>query len=186
MRLFVSTLHLQRSDVDETLQDAWLVAWKKLDSFRYSAEQPDEEFVRWLCTIARIEVNKYRRKNATGLLLDDEVIEDMKKHGTFLVPTLVAPLWVLRNAEKAPGSVLPQAIRKTKEVMEDHKASAARAIAAGVRVAMGTDSGVGPHGYNAEELQRMVECGMTPMQAIVATTKTMRPSRPLNRSFANA
>ena len=37
---------------------------------------------------------------------------------------------------------------------------------------MGTDSGVGQHGSNAEELQLMVECGMTPMQAIVATTKT--------------
>jgi imidazolonepropionase-like amidohydrolase len=41
-----------------------------------------------------------------------------------------------------------------------------------VRVAMGTDTGVGPHGTNAEELERMVEGGMTPMQAIVATTKT--------------
>ena len=107
-----------------------------------------------------------------GIWLDDEVIDDMKKRGTFLVPTLVAPIWVLRNAERSPGSVLPQAIRKTKEVMEDHRASAARAIGAGVRVAMGTDSGVGAHGYNAEELERMVECGMTPMQAIVSTTKT--------------
>jgi len=107
-----------------------------------------------------------------GIWLDDEVIGEMKDRGTFLVPTLVAPLWVLRNAERAPGSVLPQAIRKTKDVMADHKASIARAIAAGVRVAMGTDSGVGPHGENAEELARMVECGMTPMQAIIATTKT--------------
>jgi imidazolonepropionase-like amidohydrolase len=37
---------------------------------------------------------------------------------------------------------------------------------------MGTDSGVGPHGTNAEELERMVEGGMTPMEAIVASTKT--------------
>jgi imidazolonepropionase-like amidohydrolase len=37
---------------------------------------------------------------------------------------------------------------------------------------MGTDTGVGPHGTNAEELERMVEGGMTPMQAIVATTKS--------------
>jgi imidazolonepropionase-like amidohydrolase len=41
-----------------------------------------------------------------------------------------------------------------------------------VRIAMGTDTGVGPHGTNAEELERMVAGGMTPMQAIVATTKT--------------
>jgi imidazolonepropionase-like amidohydrolase len=107
-----------------------------------------------------------------GIWLDDEVIAEMKQRGTFLVPTLVAPLWVLRNAEKAPGSVLPQSVRKTKEVMADHRASITRAIAEGVRIAMGTDSGVGPHGHNAEELAHYVECGMTPMQAIVSTTKT--------------
>ncbi len=107
-----------------------------------------------------------------GIWLDDEVMADMKRRGTFLVPTLVAPIWVLRNAEKAPGSVLPQSVRKTKEVMADHTASITRAIAEGLRVAMGTDSGVGPHGYNAEELEHYVACGMTPMQAIVSTTKT--------------
>jgi imidazolonepropionase-like amidohydrolase len=106
-----------------------------------------------------------------GIWLDDEVLEEMKSRGTFLVPTLVAPLWVLRRNESQPGSVLPQSVRKTKEVIEDHKASFSRAVEAGVRVAMGTDSGVGEHGYNAEELQRMVEGGMTPMQAIVASTK---------------
>jgi imidazolonepropionase-like amidohydrolase len=107
-----------------------------------------------------------------GIWLDDEVIEEMKKRGTFLVPTLVAPLWVLRREERQPGSVLPQSLRKTKEVIEDHKASFRRAVEAGVRVAMGTDSGVGEHGYNAEELQRMVESGMNPMEAIVASTRT--------------
>jgi imidazolonepropionase-like amidohydrolase len=107
-----------------------------------------------------------------GIWLDDEVMAEMKRRGTFLVPTLVAPLWVLRRAENEPGSVLPQSVRKTKEVMDHHKASITRAAAAGLRIAMGTDSGVGPHGHNAEELERMVECGMTPMQTIVASTKT--------------
>jgi imidazolonepropionase-like amidohydrolase len=107
-----------------------------------------------------------------GIYVDDECIAEMMKRGTFLVPTLVAPLWVKRHAERAPGSVLPQSLRKTEEVTEDHKRNIAHAIASGVRVAMGTDSGVGHHGSNAEELQRMVEAGMTPMQAIVASTKT--------------
>src|SRR5437868_9524182 len=107
-----------------------------------------------------------------GIYLDEEVIDEMKRRGTFLVPTLVAPLWVLRRSENDPGSVLPQSVRKTKETMVHHNESITRAIAAGVRIAMGTDSGVGTHGTNAEELERMVECGMTPMQAIVATTKT--------------
>jgi imidazolonepropionase-like amidohydrolase len=56
--------------------------------------------------------------------------------------------------------------------MEDHKRNIGHAIAAGVRIAMGTDSGVGHHGSNAEELQLMVEAGMSPMDAIVASTKT--------------
>jgi imidazolonepropionase-like amidohydrolase len=107
-----------------------------------------------------------------GIYLDDEAIDMMKRANRFLVPTLVAPVWVLRHAERSPGSVLPQSVRKTKLVMEDHKRNIAHAIESGVRVAMGTDSGVGRHGSNAEELQLMVECGMTPMQAIVATTKT--------------
>ena len=107
-----------------------------------------------------------------GIYVDERCIDEMKQRGTFLVPTLVAPVWVLRHAERMPGSILPQSVRKTKEVMEDHKRNIGEAMRAGVRVAMGTDSGVGHHGSNAEELQLMVEAGMTPMQAIVASTKT--------------
>jgi len=59
-----------------------------------------------------------------------------------------------------------------REVTADHQASFRLAVERGVRIAMGTDTGVGPHGSNAEELERMVEGGMTPMQAIVATTKS--------------
>jgi imidazolonepropionase-like amidohydrolase len=106
-----------------------------------------------------------------GIYVDDQCMAEMKARGTFLVPTLVAPVWVLRHAERMPGSILPQSVRKTKEVMEDHKRNIGEAMRAGVRIAMGTDSGVGHHGSNAEELQLMCEAGMTPMQAIVATTK---------------
>src|SRR5215208_6963101 len=77
IRLFIATLHPERSDVDEIVQDAWLVAWKKLNSFRYTGEQPDEEFVRWLCTIARYEVLKYRRKSPPRLVLDEQVIDQL-------------------------------------------------------------------------------------------------------------
>ena len=107
-----------------------------------------------------------------GIFLDDETIEAMKQRGTFFVPTLVAPLWVLRRAEKDPASVPPYAVRKAKEVLADHKRSFQMAVERGVKTAMGTDTGVGPHGTNAEELQRMVEGGMSPMQAIVATTRS--------------
>jgi imidazolonepropionase-like amidohydrolase len=107
-----------------------------------------------------------------GIYLDEEVIDEMKRRGTFLVPTLVAPLWVIRRAEKDPSSVPPYALRKAREVVTDHQASFRLAVERGVRIAMGTDTGVGPHGTNAEELERMVEAGMTPMQAIVATTRS--------------
>ena len=107
-----------------------------------------------------------------GIYLDESIMDEMKKRGTFLVPTLLAPVSVLRRAEENPGSLLPQSVRKTHEVLADHQESFRMAVDAGVRVAMGTDTGVGPHGSNVEELRLMVENGMSPMQAIVASTKT--------------
>ena len=107
-----------------------------------------------------------------GFYLDESVVGEMRARGTFLVPTLVAPLWVQRHAEQSAGSVLPQSLRKAKEVQEASRASFRLALDSGVRIAMGTDSGVGPHGNNAEEMRLMVESGMTPTQTIVASTKT--------------
>jgi RNA polymerase sigma-70 factor, ECF subfamily len=77
VRLFIATLHPDRSDMDEIVQDAWLVAWKKIDLFRYRSETPDEEFVRWMCSIARYEVMKYRRKGVPRLVLDEAVIDKL-------------------------------------------------------------------------------------------------------------
>ncbi len=107
-----------------------------------------------------------------GIYLDDQVIHEMKQRGTYLVATLVAPVWVLRLAEQKPGSMPEYGVRKSKEVIEAHQASFRYAVEQGVKIAMGTDMGVGPHGPNAEELELMVKDGMTPMQAIVAVTKT--------------
>ena len=107
-----------------------------------------------------------------GIYLDERTIAEMKARGTFLVATLVAPVWVLRLAERNPGSMPAYGVRKSKEVLESHQASFRYAVEQGVRIAMGTDMGVGPHGPNAEELELMVQQGMTPMQAIVAATAT--------------
>ncbi len=107
-----------------------------------------------------------------GIYLDEEACAEMKRRGTYLVATLIAPMWVLRRAEKDPSAVPPYAVRKSKEVIDAHRQSFRMAVESGVKIAMGTDTGVGPHGTNAEELAVMVENGMTPMQAIVATTKT--------------
>ncbi len=106
-----------------------------------------------------------------GIYLDDEAIEMMLARGTWLVPTLVAPRGVIDAA--AAGAAIPEAsVAKAHEVADIHRASFAKAVEAGVKVAMGTDSGVTPHGNNLRELQLMVEGGMTPMQAIVATTQS--------------
>ncbi|HEU5440745.1 MAG TPA: amidohydrolase family protein [Ktedonobacterales bacterium] len=107
-----------------------------------------------------------------GIYLDDEAIEMMLRRGVYLVPTLVAPQDVLDLAAAKPGLLPPYAIEKARQVMATHRASFRKAVEAGVKVAMGTDSGVGPHGGNARELALMAEHGMTPMQAIVASSRS--------------
>jgi imidazolonepropionase-like amidohydrolase len=106
-----------------------------------------------------------------GIYLDDEAIDMMLAAGTWLVPTLVAPHAVL-DAVKNGAQLPPTVVAKAQEVIEAHQASFARAVAAGVKVAMGTDSGVGPHGSNLDELSLMAAGGMTPSNVLVATTSS--------------
>jgi imidazolonepropionase-like amidohydrolase len=106
-----------------------------------------------------------------GIHLDDEAIDLMLTRGTWLVPTLIAPVSVIRAAES--GIEIPEAmLRKAKEVTEAHADSVRRAAEAGVRIAMGTDSGIGPHGTNLDELPLMQACGMTPAEVLTATTSS--------------
>ena len=105
-----------------------------------------------------------------GIYLDDEVIELMLERGTFLVPTLLAPIAVVEIGETT-GSMPEYGLRKAKEAIESHKESIAKAYKAGVKIAMGTDAGVMPHGTNLRELGLMCDVGMTPMESLVATTK---------------
>jgi imidazolonepropionase-like amidohydrolase len=106
-----------------------------------------------------------------GIYLDDEAIGLMVDRGTWLVPTLVAPRGVLAAA--AAGVAIPEASRrKAAEVADIHADSFRRAVAAGVKVAMGTDSGVTPHGRNLAELELMAKGGMTPAQVLAATTSS--------------
>ena len=106
-----------------------------------------------------------------GIYLDEEAIDLMLAHETWLVPTLVAPRAVLAAA--AAGASLPQTVvAKAREVAEAHVESVRAAVTAGVNLAMGTDSGVGPHGHNLDELMLMQECGMTPAQVLAAATSS--------------
>jgi imidazolonepropionase-like amidohydrolase len=103
-----------------------------------------------------------------GIYLDDDGIEMMLDGGNPLVPTLAAPLWVRRHAEA--GRMPPYAAAKAREVGKDHEANIRRAIEAGVKVAFGTDTGVGPHGSNGEEFLLLAGLGMSPLQAIRSAT----------------
>jgi imidazolonepropionase-like amidohydrolase len=106
-----------------------------------------------------------------GIYLDDEAIELMLRHGTWFVPTLVAPQGVLDAADA--GISLPAAILdKARMVLEIHRAAFRSAVEAGVRIAMGTDSGVTPHGRNLRELELMAAGGMAPSAVLEATTRS--------------
>jgi imidazolonepropionase-like amidohydrolase len=106
-----------------------------------------------------------------GIYLDDEAIDMMLRGGAWLVPTLIAPHAVL-NAASA-GSQLPDGVvAKAEDVIAAHASAFARAVAAGVKIAMGTDTGVGPHGTNLDELPLMAAGGMTPPEVLAATTSS--------------
>jgi imidazolonepropionase-like amidohydrolase len=106
-----------------------------------------------------------------GIYLDDEAIELLLSHNTYVVPTLLAPVSVVEIAEKT-GMMPDYAVRKARETIEIHRDSIAKAYEAGVKISMGTDAGVMPHGTNLRELGLMASVGMSPMEAIVATTRT--------------
>ncbi len=107
-----------------------------------------------------------------GIYLDDEAISMMLEKGTWLVPTLSAPRAVVAAADN--GARIGETIlAKAHQVMGVHSDSFRRAVEAGVKVAMGTDSGVGPHGHNLEELSLMAEfSSMSPEDAWFATTSS--------------
>ena len=103
-----------------------------------------------------------------GVWLDGDAIEMMLDGGRALIPTLVAPRWVTRHAEQ--GRMPSWAAEKGRAVFEDHQASIRLAIESGVKVAFGTDTGVGPHGSNGEEFLLMRELGMSPADCIRSAT----------------
>jgi imidazolonepropionase-like amidohydrolase len=103
-----------------------------------------------------------------GHLMNDAAIATLKKNGTYLVPTLYLVDW---HKEHAAQAHLPEyTIKKMQMVSEVGQNNAKKAIAAGVKIGMGTDAAVYPHGLNAHELGVYVRLGMTPLQAIQTAT----------------
>ena len=103
-----------------------------------------------------------------GSYIDDAAIAEMKKNGTYLVPTLYLADWFLENAERV--HVPMEMINKGQVVMPIARKNIAHAFASGVKVAFGTDAAVYPHGLNAREFAVMVKLGLTPLQAIQSAT----------------
>jgi imidazolonepropionase-like amidohydrolase len=103
---------------------------------------------------------------------EPELLQLMAERGVFLVPTLSNSRKYVARIEKNPGNTPEYIRRKAPEVVENAGKTVRRALELGVPIAMGTDSGMFGHGDNAYEVECLVDVGMTPMQAIVATTKT--------------
>jgi imidazolonepropionase-like amidohydrolase len=103
-----------------------------------------------------------------GSYLDDDGIALMKQHGTWLVADIYNGDYTdsVGREQKWPADIL----QKNTETTEIQRAGFRKAVARGVKVAYGTDSGIYPHGMNAMQLPYMVKYGMTPMQAIQSAT----------------
>ncbi len=94
---------------------------------------------------------------------DPDLLKMMADKEIFLVPTFTVFLF-----HGSKGS--PYAQAETRDFRQHHIESVQKALAAGVKVVAGTDAGGWVHGNNAQELECLVEAGMTPMQALVAAT----------------
>ncbi len=105
-----------------------------------------------------------------GSLIDEEGIAMMKAHGTYLVADIYNDDYILG---KAVDFGLPQEnVDKEKMVGRLQRENFSKAVAAGVKIAFGTDAGVYPHGDNAKQFHYMVKFGMTPASAIRAATSS--------------
>jgi imidazolonepropionase-like amidohydrolase len=105
-----------------------------------------------------------------GSLIDDEGIALMKEKGTWLVADIYNGDYIASVGREKGWS--PEILRKNDETTDAQRAGFRKAVAAGVKIAYGTDSGIYPHQFAARQLPYMVRYGMTPMQAIQSATRS--------------
>lgn len=108
-----------------------------------------------------------------GMFIDEEALDYMAAHDIPYVPTLVAP-WICATQGEEKG-LSSEAVQKCKSAVSKHMDSFKLAVKKGVKIAMGTDAGTPfcEHGKAyVDELLLMCQGGLTPMQALVAATKT--------------
>jgi imidazolonepropionase-like amidohydrolase len=100
--------------------------------------------------------------------IDEEGLRLAKARGTWLVMDIYNDDYIL--AEFGRLGFPEQIIAKERLVGRTQRENFRKAVQAGVKMAFGTDAGVYPHGDNGKQFAKMVEWGMTPMQAIQAAT----------------
>jgi imidazolonepropionase-like amidohydrolase len=106
-----------------------------------------------------------------GSFLDDEALDMMKQRGTYYVPTLMATQGL--SEQIAKGVPIPPAIRvKADLAIASVHQTFQKALAKNIKIGLGTDAAVYPHGRNAEEFHQMVDLGMKPVDALKAGTSS--------------
>lgn len=103
-----------------------------------------------------------------GSFLDEEAIALAVKHGTYLSMDIYVTEYILGEGEKA--GILEESLAKERTVGKRQRQSFTNALNAGVKMVFGSDAGVYPHGDNGKQFARMVQFGMTSMQAIQSAT----------------
>jgi imidazolonepropionase-like amidohydrolase len=101
-----------------------------------------------------------------GSFMKPETLTLMKKKGTFLTPTLMATEWIMSKIDNYP----PALQAKAKAAAEARSEMFRNAAKMGVKISLGTDAAVFPHGQNAKEFKLMVDLGMAPIDALKAGT----------------
>jgi imidazolonepropionase-like amidohydrolase len=105
-----------------------------------------------------------------GTFLDDEALDMMKARGTYFVPTLMA---TQGGREMMGKGLYPAAIEaKMAAAIAAIDQTVRKALAKGIKVGLGTDAAVYPHGRNTEEFHQMVDRGMSPLDALRAGTSS--------------
>ncbi len=103
-----------------------------------------------------------------GSYINDEDTQLMKERGTYLVPTDYLEDWLTQNMQTL--GFTPSMLEKAKTILPIAQRNKEHAFKSGLKVALGTDAAVYPHGLNAHEFGKMVELGLTPLQSIQAGT----------------
>jgi len=104
-----------------------------------------------------------------GSFLDDEALDLMKQHGTYYVPTLMAIQGLMEQIQKGVAIPPPVRIKADLAIASLHQ-TFQKALAKNIKIGLGTDAAVYPHGRNAEEFHQMVDLGMKPVDALKAGT----------------